>query len=192
MALNEPDLRTETLNCDLEKINEWAKKWTVKFNEGKTEQLNFTRGLAKNQQLIFGSTILKDTTHHKHFGVILQNNCKWDEHIRSIINKTNMLISCLRSYKYEIGRKALETMYKSFILQHFDYADIIWDNCTGTQSNMLENLHFKAIRIIIGGIPGTSHRKLYEESGFCTLKERRKRHRLLMFHKMLHSLCPQY
>ena len=91
------------------------KKRKVRFNEGKTEQLNFTRGLAKNQQLIFGSTTLKDTTHHKHLGVILQNNCKWDVHIWSVINKTSMLISCLRSYKYKISRKDLETMSKSFI-----------------------------------------------------------------------------
>ena len=57
---------------------------------------------------------------------------------------------------------------------------------------MLENLHLEAIRIIIGGIRGTSHQKLYKESGFCTLKERRKRHKLLMFHKMILGLCPQY
>lgn len=87
---------------------------------------------------------------------------------------------------------ALETMYKSFIMPHFDYADIIWDNCTETQSNMLENLHLEAIRIIIGGVRGTSHQKLYEESGFCTLKERRRRHKLLMFKKMQLGLCPQY
>ena len=54
------------------------------------------------------------------------------------------------------------------------------------------NLHLEAIRIIIGGICGTSHQKLYKESGFCTLKERRKRHKLLMFHKMILGLCPQY
>ena len=103
-----------------------------------------------------------------------------------------MLISCLRSYKYKISRKALETMYKSFILPLFDYADIVWDNCTDTQSKMLENLHLEAIRIIIGGIRGTSYQKLYKESGFYTLKERRKRHKLLMFHKMILGLCPQY
>ena len=68
-----------------------------------------------------------------------------------------MLISCLRSYKYKISRKALETMYKSFILRLFDYADIVWDNCTDTQSKMLENLHLEAIRIIIGGIIMTSN-----------------------------------
>ena len=122
----------------------------------------------------------------------MQNNCRWDEHIRSVINKTRTLISGLRAYKYQISRKALETMYKSFILPQFDYADIVWDNCTDTQSKMLENLHLEAIRIIIGGIRGTSHQKLYEESGFCTLKERRNRHKLLMFHKMILGLYPQY
>ena len=95
-----------------------------------------------------------------------------------------MLISCLQSYKYKISRKALETMYRSFILTPFDNAD--------TQLKMLENLHLEAIRIITGGIRGTSHQKLYKESGFCTLKERRKRHKLLMFHKIILGLCPQY
>ena len=41
-------------------------------------------------------------------------------------------------------------MYKSLILPLFDYAEIIWDNCTNTQSNILENLHLEAIRIITG------------------------------------------
>ena len=103
-----------------------------------------------------------------------------------------MLISCLRSYKYQISRKALETMYKSFNLPLFDYADIVWDNCTDTRSKMLENLYLEAIRIIIGGIRGTSHQKPYKESGLCTLKERRKRHKLLKFHKMILGICPQY
>ena len=50
---------------------------------------------------------------------------------------------------------------------------------------MLENLHLEAIRIILGAVKGTNHERLYKESGICTLKERRKRHKLLMFHKMI-------
>ena len=94
LALNNPDSRAEILNHDLEK-NEWAKKLKVRFNVEKTEQLNFTRGQNQNQQLTFGSKTLKETPSHKHLGVILQNS---------------VLISCLRSYKYKISRKALETM----------------------------------------------------------------------------------
>ena len=50
--------------------------------------------------------------------------------------------------------------------------------------------HLEAIRIILGAVRGTSHEELYTESGFCTLKERRKRHKLLMFHKMINYQCP--
>ena len=57
---------------------------------------------------------------------------------------------------------------------------------------MLENLHLEAIRIITGSVRGTSHQKLYNESGFCTLKERRKRHKLIQFHKMINNTCPDY
>ena len=69
-------------------------------------------------------------------------------------------------------------------MPHYDYADIIWDNCTGTKSNMLEKLHLEAIRIILGGVRGISHQKLYEESGFWILKERRRRHKLFRFKKI--------
>ena len=79
LALNNPDLHAEILNHDLEKINDWAIKWKVRFNEEKTEQLNFTRSQNQNQQLNFGSTTLKDTPTHKQLGIILQNNCRWDE-----------------------------------------------------------------------------------------------------------------
>ena len=115
-----------------------------------------------------------------------------EKHINSIIRKVTLFISCLRSFKYKLCRKALQTMHKSFILPQFDYADIVWDNCSGTLSKMLENLHLEAIRIIIGAVKGTSHEKLYKESGFCTLKERRKSHKLLMFHKMINYQRPGY
>mgnify|MGYP006286749693 CR=1 FL=1 len=79
-------------------------------------------------------------------------------------------------------------MYKSFILPHFDYADVIWDNCTEEQANSLENLHLEALRIIVGAIRGTSHQKLYEESGFCPLKERRKRHKIVYYYNLKWSM----
>ena len=59
-------------------------------------------------------------------------------------------------------------MYKLFILPHFDYTDIVWDNCTDKLSDMLESLHLEEIRIILGAVHGTRHQKLYEECGFCT------------------------
>ena len=192
LALKDPDRRAAILNSDFEKINSWAKRWKVSFNEEKTELLTFKKDNLPVYPLSFGNIVLEDKECHKHLGLTFQSNCKWEKHINSIIRKVTLLISCLRSFKYKLCQKALDTMYKSFILPQFDYADIVWDNCSGTLSNMLENLHLEAIRIILGAVRGTSHEKLYKESGFFTLKERRKRHKLLMFHKMINHQCPGY
>ena len=63
-------------------------------------------------------------------------------------------------------------------MPHFDFPDVIWDNCTNEQVDALETLHLDALRTIIGTVRGTSHHKLYKESGFTSLKERRKRHKI--------------
>ena len=143
LGLTNPDTRAEILTCDLVKISDWAKLWKVKFNEEKTGLVNIKRDTKPIHQHTFGNVVLEDKPQHKHLGITLQNNCKWDEHISNISSKVNMLINCLRHFKYKLGKKALEIMYKSFILPLFDYADIIWDNCTNTQSNILENFILK-------------------------------------------------
>ena len=92
-----------------------------------------------------------------------------------LIAKCRCQVACLRVFKYRLSRKALETIYRSFVLPQLDYADVIWDNCSLKLAEELESLHLDAIRIIIGAVRGTSHQKLYTESGFTTLRERRFR-----------------
>ena len=172
--LRNPHIRAEILTNDLENIMQWANKWKIEFNERKTELMNITRNKNHQFQLLnFGWTILEDTHSHKHLGIIFKNKSKWESHIKMLIAKCK--VACLRSFKYRLSRKALETMYRSFILPQLDYADVIWDHCSLNLAEDLESLHLDAIRTIIGAVRGTSHQKLYSESGFTTLRERRFR-----------------
>ena len=186
------NVRQESLNEDLETIKNWSNKWKVNFNETKTKLLNMKRDQNPTQPLYFCDTLLEDTSAHKHLGITIQNDCKWDKHINNVSSKVKLLLNVLHSLKYKLKRKALERIYKSFILPIFDYADIIWDNCTKHQANILENLNLEAIRIITGLVRGTSHAKLYAESGFVSLNERRKRHKILKYFKMINGLTPNY
>ena len=54
-----------------------------------------------------------------------------------LIAKCRCQVACLRSIKYRLSRKVLETMYSSFILPQLDYADVIWDNCSLTLAEEL-------------------------------------------------------
>ena len=193
LSLNDVQRRTEILNSDMKKINYWARKWKVDFNPRKTELITLSNNREPELgQLSFGDVTLNSRPEHKHLGVILQNNCKWDQQINYIISKARLQVACLRSYKYKLSRKTLEIMYKSYILPHFDYADTVWDNCTNLLADELEKLNLDAIRTIIGAVRGTSHIKLYTESGILPLKERRRRHKLILFYKMTRQMTPNY
>ena len=193
LGLENTNERTNILNSDLDKINKWAKTWKVKFNQTKTKLMTISNIREPNTQpLIFGNDILDEIDSHKHLGVIIQKDCKWDLHIKSILSKCRILIGCLRSFKYRLSRRSLQTMYKSFIMPHFDFSDVIWDNCTNEQADALETLHLDALRTIIGTVRGTSHHKLYKESGFTSLKERRKRHKIILYSKIVHGSVPTY
>ena len=155
--------------------------------------MNFSRRVNPiYQPLFFGGEVLPNSPTHKHLGIILQSDCKWDTHINFLIAECRVLVSVLKSYKYRLSRKSLEIMYKSFILPHFDYGDVIWDNCTNKLSDELEELHLDALRTIIGTVKGTSHHKIYTESGLPPLRERRRRHKLILFFKILNNLTPPF
>ena len=187
-----PTFRAQVLNSDLEAVSQWAANWKINFNATKTELMTIKRDNKVIEPLIFNNTTLNEVSEHKHLGLVLQNNCKWDRHIHNLIKKITPLLSCLKSYKYRLSRRSLDRIYRTFILPIFDYADIIYDGCADYLSEELEKYNLEAIRTIIGLVKGTSRDKLYQESGHTSLKERRKRHKLIMFHKIIHQNCPTY
>ena len=74
------------LNSDLEKMLTWATKWRVTFNSTKTEYECIAEIHLRPLPLKLENTLLTDLEQHKHLGVILQNNGRWDSHIKSMCN----------------------------------------------------------------------------------------------------------
>ena len=94
--------------------------------------------------------------------------------------------------KYDIDRKSLHQFYISFIRPTLEYGNIIWDNCTKQQSDLLESIQLDAARIITGLRKGTSHDILYKEPELCPLVTRRKHSKLIQFFKILNNEAPPY
>ena len=46
----------------------------------------------------------------------------------------------MRILKYDLDRKSLQKFYTSFIRPTLEYGNIIWDNCTKQQANLLESI----------------------------------------------------
>ena len=183
----------ESLNQDLDSLAQWASDWGVKFNESKTKSVYFTR---KNNidvtPLYMNNVQLENVSGHKHLGLFLSSDAKWSEHIQDIYSKACKRVNIMRYLKNKIDRKSLEKIYIGFIRPILEYGNIIWDNCTSEESELLESVQLEAARIITGLRKGTSRVKLYNELGWDTLQSRRHKSKLIFFHKALNGDLPSY
>lgn len=55
----------------------------------------------------------------------------------------------LRILKYKINRESLIKIYFAFIRPVLEYGDVVWDNCTDEQSNLLESIQIEAARLLL-------------------------------------------
>ena len=74
--------------------------------------------------LNFYNTVVIQSTHHKHLGMILNTNLDFQEHLKDKLSEINKIIRKLQKL---LTRASLLTIYKSFIRPHLDYGDIIYN-----------------------------------------------------------------
>ena len=72
----------ELLNQDLSKLNAWADKWLIKFSQPTTKAMTISLKRSNTHSPIyFDGAILEEVSNHKHLGLTLQNDLKWNIHI---------------------------------------------------------------------------------------------------------------
>jgi len=194
LIVDDPLDTAETLNGDLTKIHDWSMKWLVKFNPQKTETLKISRKTNRpfHPPLVMDNNIISSVTEHKHLGLTISDDGTWGKHIDMISKKAYTRVNILRKFKFILDRKTLEKIYMSFIRPLLEYGDVIWDNKSVSLINKLESIQTEAARIVTGGTRLVSINKLYTETGWERLSERREQHRLVYFFKMSKGLTPQY
>ena len=194
LIVDDPTETAVLLNQDLTKIHEWSMKWLVKFNPEKTETMTISRKINKpfHPPLLMNNIVIKNVSDHKHLGLTLSDDGSWIKHIDMITKKAFSRVNILRKFKFILDRKTLEKIYVTFIRPLLEYGDSIWDNKTVFLINKLESVQLEAARVITGGTRLASIDKLYIETGWEKLKDRREQHRLIYFFKMKNNLTPQY
>jgi hypothetical protein len=178
----------------LQKVQNWSNRWLVNFNPKKTESMIISRKIEPqfHPPLYFNNVPIKNVTTHKHLGLTFSNDGSWTTHINEIITKASSRLNIIRKLKFKVDRKSLEHMYFSYVRPILEYADVVWDNCPNYIKEKLEHINYEAARIITGATKLTSIRILLQECGWETLEQRRNKHKILLFHKMVNKTVPEY
>ena len=161
-----PVAAAQILNIDLERIANWAAKWLVNFNANKNESMLISRKILQiNHPILhFNNVPIVEVQAHKHLGIYLSEKCDWQVHLDYIESKAWSRINLLRSQKFDLDRRSLQTMYFSFIRPVLEYADVVWNNCTDQQSEDLEKIQLEAGRIVSGTTKLVHQLKIYMQN----------------------------
>ena len=68
----------------------------------------------------------------------------------------------------------------------------MWDNCTHKETNAIERTQIEAARIVTGATRLVSLDMLSKEIGCQSLRDRRYKHKMCQFYKMITDLTPTY
>ena len=144
----------------------------------------FSNKFLKNSPpLKFNGVFVERVNLHKHLGVTFKSNLDWSAQINEVCLKANRKLSVLKSVK-QLNRKTLDLLYKLTIRSVVDYALPLYaNNLKQTDLCRLENLQYRAAKLVTGSLHFTSREKLNIELGWETIKDRIKFLGLCLFQK---------
>ena len=80
---------------------------------------------------------INEVQNHEHLGIYFSQDWSWHIHVDYIKVKAWTRINLMRTFKFELDRKTLETIYISIIRPLLEYADVIWDYCSQQEEQEL-------------------------------------------------------
>lgn len=175
------------INRDLEKINNWAKKWKVTFNAKKSQDVIFSSKVLHNSPpLMLNNTVIERVVSHKHLGIYLTQNLDWSLQVHEICLKASRKLYVLRSIKF-LDRQTLDMLYKLTVRSVLDYGlPLYGNNLRVTELKRFENIQYRAAKVVTGALHLTSKESLDKELGWESIKTRCDFLGLSIFHK-IHS-----
>ena len=180
----------EILQKDLDFLAEWSGKWLMQFNVKKCAVLNITR--KRNPTLcqyhLFGEN-LNIVQQHDYLGVTISHNLNWNDHCTKVINKASRTLGLLRRTLSPCSSDVKDKSYQTLVRPQIEYASEVWNPCTTTEINRLEQVQRNAARFVFSDYRRETHvSPLVNKLNWDSLHVRRLIQQSCMFYRIQYGL----
>ena len=128
--------------------------------------------LLQENPIYIDGVLVQTVSSFKLLGVMLRSYLSWCDQVDYVIKKTNSRLYALRQLKKAgLNVGDLVVIYSTFIRSCIEYASPAWAALTKNQSDVIESIQKRALRIII---PGMSYSDAMKAAGLETLCSRRQ------------------
>ena len=213
---------TQDINEDLASITRWAWQWKFQFNPTLKKQaveILFSNKSEKSTHLplIFNGIPVKKVSETMHLGVKLDESLSYKSHLEEKIAKSNQIVGCMIQLKKWLAYHVLEVIYKLYVRPNLDYGDVLYHKENPKKGEIsyheddpvrdekvfefsskvpllqkVEEIQYKAARIITGAWQSSPKRELYKILGWESLNQRRILRKLTILHETLINKHPSH
>ncbi len=168
------------LRLEMSVVTEWLKANKLTLNVQKSKYVIFgTRAKLQgvgNVNLDVSGEPLERTNKMKYLGMILDEKLNFDEHVDYICNKAVNKLGILRKARDFLDLETSVLLYKSLVLPHFDYCDIVYASTSVTNLQRLQVMQNSACRTMLLCDKYTPTSQMHTDLKLLPLEKRRNLH----------------
>ena len=133
----------EVLQSDLRCLEDWSRKWQLRFNAGKCKLLHIGRHNVQYAYYMDRDTKIGVTTNERYLGVQIDPDLKFNQHVETVTSKANRMLEMIRrAYTYKDGL-TIKKLYISLIRPILEYGNAAW-----VPSPRRENVQRRATKMV--------------------------------------------
>ena len=178
----------EELQNDLNKINEWSKRWEMEFNIHKCHVMEMGKSeMRPSWTYKMGDDIISRATEEKDLGVVIQDNLSPEKHINRIFGDTYRMLRNIRVAFHFLDKDMMKKIITTMIRPKLEYAETVWSPHMKKHVKKLERIQRTATKMV-PELEDLTYEERLKEMGLPTLEERRERGDLITIYKLTNNL----
>ena len=154
-----------------------------------TKHITNKRNIIKSTYTIHNHN-LQPTNTAKYLGIHIDSTLKWNTHINKTAQRANTTSAFLHRNSRTCRRKTKHLAYTTLVRPILEYASIIWDPHTDSNTLKLETVQRRSARRIMQNYNRyASVTTMLQHLDLPTLQQRRQHSKIIMLYRIRHQLA---
>ena len=111
--------------------------------------------ISENDDFILDGIKLPKSCEEKILGVIIDNELKFDPHIRSMCKKAAQKLGVLNRISSLLDPEKKRLVFNAVIKSHFNYCPLIWMFSSRRSNNLINRIHERSLRTVYNDTSST-------------------------------------
>ena len=172
----------QDMQADLERLDDWSKKWQLRFNEKKCKIMHL--GKQEKESYNLGNSVMSVTEGERDLGVFVDRELKFHQQTAMTVKKANRMLGLIQRTFSTRNRSLILPLYKTMVRPILEYGNVAWGPIYETDKVRIEKVQRRATRLI-SEVRELSYEKRLQSLNIPSLEHRRYRSDMVQMFKIM-------